>query len=134
MDRLDAMATLLAVVDTGSLSGASRRLGTPLTTVSRKIADLERHLGIRLLNRSTRKVQATDAGRSYILACRRILEDVGEAERAAIGEYSAPRGDLARRSPPVARCLPRRLARALRGAGAFVWLEELARNVPDRRP
>jgi DNA-binding transcriptional LysR family regulator len=101
MDRLDAMSILVAVVDAGSLSAASRRLGTPLATVSRKVSELEAHLGTRLLNRSSRRLMPTDAGRSYVEACRRILEDVGEAERAAAGEYRAPRGDLVVTAPVV---------------------------------
>src|SRR5262245_22581976 len=64
MDRLEAMSTLLAVVDAGSLSAAARRLGTPLATVSRKVSELETHLGTRLLNRSSRRIALTDAGRS----------------------------------------------------------------------
>ena len=52
MDRLEAMSTLLAVVEAGSLSAASRRLGTPLATVSRRISELEAHLKTRLLQRS----------------------------------------------------------------------------------
>ena len=94
MDRLDAMATLLAAVDAGSLSAASRRLNTPLTTVSRHISDLEGHLGTRLLNRSSRRLALTDAGHAYAAACRRILDEVGDAERAAAGEYSVPKGEL----------------------------------------
>ena len=101
MDRLEAMSVLLAVVDAGSLSAASRQLGTPLTTVSRKVSDLEAHLKTRLLTRSSRQIALTDAGRSYIAACRRILEEVGEAERAAAGEYSAPKGDLVITAPIV---------------------------------
>jgi DNA-binding transcriptional LysR family regulator len=101
MDRLDAMATFLAAVETGSLSGASRRLGMPLATVSRKVSDLEAHLRTRLVNRTSRRLTLTDAGRSYIAACRQILEQVDEAERAAAGEYSAPRGDLAITAPIV---------------------------------
>src|SRR5262245_47821001 len=101
VDRLDAMSVLLAVVDAGSLSAASRRLGTPLTTVSRKVSDLEGHLGTTLLTRTSRKVTLTEAGTSYVAACRRILEDVGEAERAASGEYRAPKGDLVITAPIV---------------------------------
>jgi len=101
VDRLDAMSVLLAVVDAGSLSAASRRLGTPLTTVSRKVSDLEAHLGTTLLTRTSRKVTLTQAGRSYVAACRRILEDIGEAERAASGEYSAPKGNLVLTAPIV---------------------------------
>jgi DNA-binding transcriptional LysR family regulator len=101
MDRLEAMSTLVAAVEAGSLSAASRRLGRPLTTVSRHISQLERHLGMRLLIRSSRRLALTDAGRSYVAACRRILDDVGEAERAAIGEYSMPRGELTLTAPVV---------------------------------
>lgn len=101
MDRLDAMSILLEAVDAGSLSAAGRRLGVPLATVSRKVSDLERHLGTRLLNRSTRQLTLTDAGRSFVVACRRILEDVAEAERAASGEYRAPKGELSLSAPIV---------------------------------
>lgn len=101
MDRLDAMSVLLAVVDAGSLSAAARQLGAPLSTVSRKISDLEARLGTRLLIRSSRRIVPTDAGQSYVAACKRILADVEEAERAASGEYSAPRGDLVVTAPVV---------------------------------
>jgi DNA-binding transcriptional LysR family regulator len=101
MDRLDAMSVLVAAVEAGSLSAAARRLGTPLATVSRKVSELEAHLKTRLLNRSSRQLTLTDAGRAYVAACKRILEDVGEAERAASGEYSAPRGDLIITAPIV---------------------------------
>jgi DNA-binding transcriptional LysR family regulator len=94
MDRFDAMSVLLAVVEEGSLSAASRRLRAPLTTVSRKVADLERHLRTQLLIRSSRRAELTDAGRAYVAASRRILEQLEEAERQAAGEYSAPRGEL----------------------------------------
>ncbi|MBC9206748.1 LysR family transcriptional regulator [Roseomonas aerophila] len=94
MDRFDAMAVLLAVVEAGSLSAAARRLRAPLTTVSRKVAELERHLGTQLLVRSNRRVVLTDAGQAYVAATRRILEQVEEAERQAAGEYRAPRGEL----------------------------------------
>src|SRR5271166_1395324 len=101
MDRLEAMSILVTAVEVGSLSAASRRLGTPLATVSRKVSELEAYLGTRLLNRSSRRLTLTDAGRSYVAACKRILDDVGEAERAASGEYSTPRGDLIITAPIV---------------------------------
>lgn len=101
MDRLKSMSILLAAAEAGSLSAASRRLGMPLATVSRRISELEAHLRTRLLNRSSRHLAPTEAGRSYLAACRRILEDVGEAERAAAGEYSAPKGDLIVAAPIV---------------------------------
>jgi DNA-binding transcriptional LysR family regulator len=101
MDRLESMSTLLAAVEAGSLSGASRKLGMPLATVSRKVSELEAHLRTRLVNRTSRRLTLTDAGRSYVVACKRILEDIGEAERAAAGEYVAPRGDLTITAPIV---------------------------------
>jgi len=101
MDRLEAMSTLLAAVEAGSLSAASRKLGMPLATVSRKVSELEAHLRTRLVNRTSRRLSLTDAGRSYVAACKRILEEVGEAERAASGEYVAPRGELIITAPIV---------------------------------
>ena len=101
MDRFESMSVLMAAVETGSLSAAARRLGKPLATVSRKVSELEIHLKTRLLNRSSRKLTLTDAGRSYVAACKRILEDLSDAERAASGEYSAPRGDLVVTAPIV---------------------------------
>lgn len=101
MDRLESMSILVTAVETGSLSAAARRLGLPLATVSRKVSDLEAYLKTRLLNRSSRQLGLTDAGRSYVAACKRILEDVGEAERAASGEYSAPKGGLIITAPIV---------------------------------
>jgi DNA-binding transcriptional LysR family regulator len=99
MDRLAAMAVFVEAVDQGSLSAAGRRLGLPLATVSRRLSELEAHIGARLLARSTRHLALTDAGQAYLGACRRILEEVGEAERAAAGEYSAPRGELVITAP-----------------------------------
>lgn len=93
------MKVLLAVTEAGSLSAASRVLRAPLATVSRKISDLEAHLGTRLLIRSSRKLALTDAGQTYVIACKRILEQVADAERAAAGEYSAPRGELTLAAP-----------------------------------
>ena len=101
MDRLDAMTVFLAVVDAGSLSAAGRQLAMPLATVSRKLAELEDHLGARLLNRSTRRLEITEAGRGYEQACRRILDDVAGAEAAVAGEYDTPRGELAITAPLV---------------------------------
>jgi len=101
MDRFESMTVLLTAVEAGSLSAAGRRLRMPLATVSRKVSELETHVKARLLSRSTRKLTLTDAGRDYVVACRRILEDVNEAERAASGEYSAPRGELIVTAPIV---------------------------------
>lgn len=101
MDRLDAMAVFTAIVDGGSLSAAARRLAMPLATVSRKLADLEAHLRTRLVTRSTRRLELTDAGRDYLAACRQILEQVDEAERAASGAYAGVKGQLVLAAPIV---------------------------------
>jgi len=94
MDRLDAMKTLITAVDSGSLSAASRMLGMPLATVSRKVSELEAHLHAQLVVRTSRKLLLTEAGAAYVVACRRILEEIDDAERAASGEYRVPRGHL----------------------------------------
>lgn len=101
MDRLDAMSVFAAIVDGGSLSAAGRRLNVPLATVSRKLADLEAHLKTRLVTRSTRRLVLTDAGRDYLEACRQILEQVDEAERAAAGAYAKVKGRLVVAAPIV---------------------------------
>ncbi len=94
MDRFDAIKTLLAAVDGGSLSAASRKLRMPLPTVSRKVSDLEHHLGTQLVTRTSRKLLLTDAGRAFVGSSRVVLDMLEDAERAASGEYRAPRGDL----------------------------------------
>jgi len=99
MNRLEAMSIVLAVAESGSLSAAARRQKAPLATVSRKVSELEAHLRTKLFNRSSRALVPTDAGRSYIAAAKRILADVAEAERAASGEYTMPRGDLSISAP-----------------------------------
>lgn len=101
MDRLEAMSVFAAIVDGGSLSSAGRRLNVPLATVSRKLLDLEAHLKTRLITRSTRKLVLTEAGRDYLAACRQILEQVDEAERAAAGAYAKVKGQLVIAAPIV---------------------------------
>lgn len=101
MDRLEAMAVLLQVVEQGNLSAAGRKLGVPLTTISRKLAELERHLGARLVLRSNRHVTLTEAGQAYVAASQRILAAVTEAEEAASGAFTAARGDLNITAPLV---------------------------------
>jgi DNA-binding transcriptional LysR family regulator len=99
MDRLEAMTILLRVVEEGSFSAASRNLGVPLATVSRKVNELEGHLGTRLLIRTTRKVALTDAGATYVTSARRILDEIDETERIAAGEFHIPRGELVLTAP-----------------------------------
>lgn len=94
MDRFEAMSVLIEVVDAGSLSSGARRLQAPLATVSRKVADLEKHLGARLVLRTRRGLTLTDEGRNFVSASRRILEELDAAERQASGDYGALRGGL----------------------------------------
>ncbi|MFC2968537.1 LysR family transcriptional regulator [Acidimangrovimonas pyrenivorans] len=100
-DRLETMAILLRVVEEGSLTAGARALRMPIATVSRRVSELEGKLGAELLLRSPRGLTLTDTGRTYVAACRRILEDVSEAERIASGEFSAPRGVLTMTAPIV---------------------------------
>ena len=101
MDRLEAMAVFAAAADEGSLSAAGRRLRMPLPSVSRKLAELERQIGTRLMTRTTRQLTLTDAGRDYLTACREILDRVEEADRAAAGVHASPRGELVVAAPLV---------------------------------
>ncbi|EAS49171.1 putative transcriptional regulator, LysR family [Aurantimonas manganoxydans SI85-9A1] len=99
MDRLKSMSVVIAVADEGSLSAAASKLAMPVATVSRGLAELEAALNTQLFTRSSRHLKLTDAGRSYVEACKRILEDVEGAERDVSGEYRTPSGDLAVTSP-----------------------------------
>lgn len=101
MDRLEAMSILLAVVDAGSLSAGARQLKAPLATVSRKVAELERHLGAPLVIRTRRGLSLTEEGRAYVAASRRILDDVETAERDVSGDGLGPRGTLHVTAPIV---------------------------------
>ena len=99
MDRFEAMSVLLEVVETGSISAASRKLRVPLATISRKISDLEEHLNARLLMRSNRRVVLTEAGRAFVSASRHILADLGDAERDAASETKILKGELILSAP-----------------------------------
>lgn len=99
MDRLEAMSMLIEVADNGSFSAAARLLNVPVTTLTRKISDLEAALGTKLLVRTTRKMNLTDAGAAYLAAARRIVEQVEEAEREAAGEFTVPKGRLVITAP-----------------------------------
>ncbi|MBL8565788.1 MAG: LysR family transcriptional regulator [Hyphomicrobiaceae bacterium] len=94
MDRLESMSAFVAVVEAGGFSAAARKLHIPLATVSRRVSELEVHLGIQLLIRTTRSVALTETGQRYFDTTCRLLDEIGEAERLASGEYTAPRGEL----------------------------------------
>ena len=99
MDRLKSMEIFVAVANAGSFSAASRQLRMPLPTVSRKVSELESHLGARLFVRSTRRLALTETGRSYLTASSRLLEELAEAERIAAGQYNVPQGELVLTAP-----------------------------------
>ena len=101
MDRLDAIASFIAVVDAGGFSTAARQLGMPLATVSRKVAELEAHIGAQLLTRSTRRVAPTEVGAAFAATGRLLLEQLSEAERSVAGKYLSPRGLLRVAAPIV---------------------------------
>ena len=101
MDRFDEITAFAAVADARSFTQGARRLGVSSAQVSKLVARLENRLGARLLNRTTRRMELTDAGRGYEQACRRILDEVASAEAVVAGEYDAPRGELAITAPIV---------------------------------
>jgi DNA-binding transcriptional LysR family regulator len=82
MDRLQTMKAFVRVVDHGGFTAAARVLEVDQALVTRQVADLERHLGVKLLERTTRSMRLTEAGESFLARCREILSDVAEAEAA----------------------------------------------------
>ena len=99
MDRIEAMQAFVAVADLRGFAPAARKLKLSPSAVTRLIAALEDHLGVRLLQRTTRSVTLTDVGARYHERARRILADVEEAERSAEGERTRPSGRLVVSAP-----------------------------------
>jgi DNA-binding transcriptional LysR family regulator len=97
---LNDVVCLAEVVATGSFSAAARRLAVPKSTVSRRIARLEKDLGVRLLQRTTRKLGLTDAGEVYYHHCSRALSLLDEGQRSVVGMQQAPSGTLRLTAPP----------------------------------
>lgn len=93
------MQVFVAVAEEEGFAAAARRLQASAPSVTRAVAGLEAHLGIKLLNRTTRHVRTTDAGQRYLEDARRILAEVEAAEEAAAGVNAAPRGVLAVTAP-----------------------------------
>jgi len=100
MDRLKAMATLVRIVDTGSLSAAAQAGGQSSASVVRALAALEKHLGTRLLNRNTRHLALTEEGAEYLAWSRRILAEFDEVEHSFEVRRKSPEG-LLRITAPV---------------------------------
>jgi DNA-binding transcriptional LysR family regulator len=99
MDRFTVMKSLVAVVKFESFAGAARALGISRALVSRHIADLERQVGIRLVNRTTRSVSLTEAGESYVKFAKSILTQIAEEDAAMISMREKPEGELSLVSP-----------------------------------
>lgn len=93
-DSLYEMSVFAKVVATGSLSAAARDLGISTAVVSRRLAALEARLGVRLVNRTTRRLALTDEGASYHEACARILGEIEDADAAAAAKRIEPQGLL----------------------------------------
>lgn len=91
---LNDVLVFARVVEEGSFTGAANALGLPKSTVSRRISRLEDHLGVRLLQRTTRKLSLTDAGRLYFDRSVRIVAELEDAERAVSEMQEIPRGRL----------------------------------------
>ena len=94
MDRITSMTAFVQVVDHGSFSAAAKRLELSPAMVTSHVQALEKRLGIQLLNRTTRKVSVTEAGRDFYQRCLQILTEVEEAETAASELHSSPRGTV----------------------------------------
>ena len=94
MDKLRAMETFVRIVEAGSLTRAADALQTSSPSVVRGLAALENALGVRLLNRTTRRLSLTDEGREYYERCKRVLAEVEDAETALSARRAAPKGRL----------------------------------------
>ena len=99
MDKLDAMKAFTKVVATGSFAEAGRQLGMTRSTVSKAVIELEQILSSRLLDRTTRRVNATEAGLAYYERCLAILADVEETEAQVSRLHDEPRGTLKVNAP-----------------------------------
>ncbi|MFO1322477.1 MAG: LysR family transcriptional regulator [Burkholderiales bacterium] len=99
MDKLHAMATFVRIVERGSLTQAAESLSTSLPSVVRTLAALERDVGVRLLNRTTRRLHLTDDGALYVEQCRTILAAVRDADAALAARAAEPQGRLAVTAP-----------------------------------
>ena len=101
MDRLHSMRVFARVVEQGSFASAARGLNLSPAVVTRLVADLEEHLGARLINRTTRRLALTDTGELYLERVRQILTEIDEAEALASAATSEPRGHLRVLAPPA---------------------------------
>jgi DNA-binding transcriptional LysR family regulator len=101
MDRLQSMRVFQQVVDDGSFAAAARKFDMSSAVVTRLVGDLEDHLGVRLLQRTTRRLALTDAGETYLARVRHILSDIDEAHAAAQAHAQEMSGTIRIMTPPV---------------------------------
>ena len=94
MDRFENLRVFAAVIEAGGFTAAAQRLGLSRSATSKHVQQLEQRLGARLLDRTTRRVSATAAGRAFYEQCRRILAELEEAEHSAGELHNEPRGEL----------------------------------------
>src|SRR5713226_5062890 len=94
MDRMTSMATFVKVVESGGFSAAARTLSMSPSMVTAHVQALEERLGVRLLNRSTRRVSLTEVGHAYYERCLQILAEADDADQIAQALQSTPRGTL----------------------------------------
>src|ERR1700712_1017437 len=94
MNKLQAMEVFVKVVDTGGFTRASESLAMPKATVTTSIRDLERQLGVKLLNRTTRRVAVTTDGAAYYERCVAILDQVRDAEESLSTNHASVSGRL----------------------------------------
>jgi DNA-binding transcriptional LysR family regulator len=99
LDRLHLINVFVAVCDTNGFASGARKLGISPPALTRAINELETHLGVRLLTRTTRIVKVTEAGARYADDCRRILAQLAEADESVAGTQATPRGQLTITAP-----------------------------------
>jgi len=105
MDRFHALRVFVKVADCGGFAAAGRDLNMSPPAVTRAVAMLEDRLGLRLFVRTTRSVRLTESGERFLADGRRILQDLEEAEEAAVGSHTAPRGELRITAPVLFGCM-----------------------------
>ncbi|MGD8710763.1 MAG: LysR family transcriptional regulator [Ectothiorhodospiraceae bacterium] len=99
MDRLTSMEVFVRVAEEDGFTAAARKLELSKSVVSKHVQSLEKYLGVRLFNRTTRRLSLTEAGTRYYERCVGIIDEVGEAERAVSSLYALPRGVLRVNAP-----------------------------------
>ena len=99
MDKLRAMQAFIHIADEGSLTAAARVMASSLPAMVRTLANLEAHLGVRLFNRTTRRISLTEEGRRHLLSCRQLLAALDDAEAALTADAAEPAGHLTITAP-----------------------------------